>query len=33
MNLVLFLDRATDSGGLELPTSEPVDWDAWRRSR
>jgi hypothetical protein len=30
-NLVIFLDRI-DSGSLELLSTQPVDWTAWRRS-
>ena len=32
-NLVLFLDRLSEGVGLDVRTSESVDWDAWRKSR
>lgn len=32
-NLVLFLERLSEGVSLELRSSEPVDWEAWRRSR
>lgn len=32
-NLVLFLDRLSDSGHLEVRDSQPVDWNAWLRRR
>ena len=32
-NLVLFLDRVTEHGRLEVRQSEPVDWTAWRKGR
>jgi hypothetical protein len=32
-NLVIFIDRAKESGRLEVRESKPVDWTAWRKDR
>ena len=30
-NLVVFIDRVSEGGRLELKRTEPVDWTAWRK--
>jgi RES domain-containing protein len=32
-NLVVFLERVTESGRMEVRESRPVDWVAWRKDR
>jgi RES domain-containing protein len=32
-NLVIFLDRVTEHGILEVRESKPVDWTAWQKRR
>jgi RES domain-containing protein len=32
-NLVIFLDRVTEFGQLEVLESKPIDWTAWRKDR
>jgi RES domain-containing protein len=32
-NLVLFLERVTEYGHLDVRESQPVDWTAWRKDR